>query len=163
MDKTTASLWHLRASAAPPPPLPPPAHRPSSRHVGGKNQQDCKENRYEEKQVFNHLCPSGPCPPTGISTTQDCLSAIVVVTWQAGSGGLDYYYTASMQTDSGVTSMCMSDSNECSVPGLMCGHNFTVSVTASNSVCNATAAETADLQSGDTTAACRQITTLLTQ
>lgn len=85
---------------------------------------------------------------------QDCLSAIVVVTWETGSSGLDYYYTASMQTDSGVTNMCMSDSNECSVPGLMCGHNFTVSVTASNSVCNATAAETTDLQSGDSTAGC---------
>lgn len=94
---------------------------------------------------------------------QDCLSAIVVVMWQAGSNGLDYYYTASMQTDSGVTSMCMSDSNECSVPGLMCGHNFTVSVTASNSVCNTTAAETTGLQSGDTTAGCRLIITQPTQ
>lgn len=107
--------------------------------------------------IFNQLRLSGPCPPTGISTMQDCLSAIVVVTWQAGSSGSDYY-TASMQTDSGMANVCMSDSNECSVPGLMCGHNFTVSVTASNSVCNATAAETANLQSGDT-----QMITLLTQ
>lgn len=91
---------------------------------------------------------------------QDCLSAIVVVKWQAGSSGLDSYYTASMQTDSGMANMCMSDSNECSVPGLMCGHNFTVSVTASNSVCNATAAETTDLQSGDTAAGGPLIMTL---
>lgn len=96
---------------------------------------------------------------------QDCLSAIVVVRWQAGSSGWDYYYTASMQTDSGFANVCMSDSTECSVPGLTCGHNFTVSVTASNSVCNASAAETTNLQSGDTAIDqhCLQIVTLLTQ
>lgn len=75
---------------------------------------------------------------------------------------MDDYYTASMQTDTGVTNVCMSDSNECSVPGLMCGHNFTVSVTASNSVCNTTAAETTDLQSGDTMAGCLRMITLRT-
>lgn len=117
-----------------------------------------KKGEINPNRSLINLCLSGPCPPTGISTTQDCLSAIVVVTWQAGSSGLDYYYTASMQSDTGVTSVCMSDTNECSVPGLMCGHNFTVSVTASNSVCNATAAEATDLQSGNTLAGTHTMT-----
>lgn len=89
---------------------------------------------------------------------QDCLSAIVVVTWQAGSG-LDFY-TATMQTDSGISNVCMSDSNECSVPGLTCGHNFTVSVTASNSLCNATSTETTSLQSGETVKGCQRTESL---
>lgn len=89
---------------------------------------------------------------------QDCLSAIVVVTWQAGSG-LDFY-TATMQTDSGMSNVCMSDSNECSVPGLTCGHNFTVSVTASNSLCNATSTETTSLQSGETVKGCQRTESL---
>lgn len=98
------------------------------------------------------LCLSGPCPPTGISTMQDCLSAIVMVTWQAGNGS--DYYTASMQTDSGISNMCMSDSNECSVPGLTCGHNFSVSVTASNQQCNITSSQTTSLQSGEILKGC---------
>nr|XP_046264816.1 mucin-4-like [Scatophagus argus] len=86
-----------------------------------------------------------PCPPVGISSVQDCLSAIVLVTWQ-GSNGSDYY-TANMQTDTGISNMCMSDSNKCSVPGLACGHNFSVSVTASNQQCNITSTQTSSLQS----------------
>ncbi|KAM3604918.1 uncharacterized protein V6R79_017981 [Siganus canaliculatus] len=86
-----------------------------------------------------------PCPPAGISTMQDCLSGISVVTWQASNGS--DYYTATMQTDSGISSMCMSDSNECSVPGLTCGYNFSVSVTASNQQCNVTSGQSATLQS----------------
>ncbi|KAM9349923.1 fibronectin [Symphorus nematophorus] len=86
-----------------------------------------------------------PCPPTGVSTMQDCLSGIVMVTWQASNGS--DYYTATMQTDTGISSMCMSDTNECSVPGLNCGHNFSVSVTASNQQCNITSTHTTSLQS----------------
>ncbi|XP_035526327.1 fibronectin type III domain-containing protein 7-like [Morone saxatilis] len=86
-----------------------------------------------------------PCPPAGISTMQDCLSSIVMVTWQASNGS--DYYTATMQTDSGISNLCMSDTHECSVPGLKCGQNFTVSVTASNQQCNITSTQTTSLQS----------------
>ena len=78
---------------------------------------------------------------------QDCLSSIVMVTWQP-SNGTDYY-TATMQTDSGISNVCMSDSDKCSVPGLNCGHNFSVSVTASNQQCNVTSSLTTSLQSGE--------------
>ncbi|XP_063741970.1 fibronectin type III domain-containing protein 7-like [Eleginops maclovinus] len=86
-----------------------------------------------------------PCPPAGVSTKQDCLSGIVMVIWQATNGS--DYYTATMQTDTGISTICMSDSNECSVPGLNCGHNFSVSVTASNQQCNITSSHTTSLQS----------------
>ncbi|XP_034052024.1 receptor-type tyrosine-protein phosphatase beta-like isoform X2 [Gymnodraco acuticeps] len=86
-----------------------------------------------------------PCPPAGVSTRQDCLSGIVMVMWQATNGS--DYYTATMQTDTGISPMCMSDSNECSVPGLTCGQNFSVSVTASNQQCNITSSHTTSLQS----------------
>lgn len=78
---------------------------------------------------------------------QDCLSGIVMVTWQPSNGS--DFYTATMQTDSGMSNMCMSDSNECSVPGLTCGHNFSVSVTASNQQCNITSSQTTSVQSGE--------------
>ncbi|KAK5888908.1 hypothetical protein CesoFtcFv8_014958 [Champsocephalus esox] len=86
-----------------------------------------------------------PCPPAGVSTRQDCLSGIVMVMWQATNGS--DYYTATMQTDTGISPMCMSDSNECSVPGLTCGQNFSLSVTASNQQCNITSSHTTSLQS----------------
>ncbi|XP_010791369.1 fibronectin type III domain-containing protein 7-like [Notothenia coriiceps] len=86
-----------------------------------------------------------PCPPVGVSTRQDCLSGIVMVMWQATNGS--DYYTAAMQTDTGISPMCMSDSNGCSVPGLTCGQNFSVSVTASNQQCNITSSHTTSLQS----------------
>ncbi|KAM8850864.1 fibronectin type III domain-containing protein 7-like isoform 2-T2 [Spinachia spinachia] len=86
-----------------------------------------------------------PCPLAGISTMQDCLSGIVMVTWQTSNGS--DYYTATMQTETGVSGMCMSESNECSVPSLSCGYNFSVSVTASNTQCNITSTQSTSLQS----------------
>ncbi|CAJ1072098.1 unnamed protein product%2C partial [Xyrichtys novacula] len=87
-----------------------------------------------------------PCPPEGISTMQDCLSGITMVMWQASNGSVDYYI-ATMQTDNGLSKVCMSDSNNCSVPGLPCGHNFSVSVTASSQECNVTSSQSTTLQS----------------
>ncbi|XP_018532382.1 mucin-4 isoform X2 [Lates calcarifer] len=86
-----------------------------------------------------------PCPPSGVSTMQDCLSGIVMVTWQASNGS--NYYAVTMQTDTGISQMSMSDSNQSSFPGLMCGYNFSVSVTASNQRCNTTSSHTTSLQS----------------
>lgn len=89
----------------------------------------------------------GPCKPMGVSASQDCLTSIAVVTWQPSNGS--DVYTATMQTDTGVSEMCMSDTNQCSFPGLMCGHNFSVSVTASNQQCNVTSGPATSLQSGE--------------
>lgn len=77
---------------------------------------------------------------------QDCLSAIVLVSWEASNGS--DFYTATMQTESGLSNMCMSDLNQCSVPGLICGHNFSVTVTASNQQCEINSTESTSLQSG---------------
>lgn len=76
---------------------------------------------------------------------QDCLAGIVMVTWQTSDGS--DYYTATIQTETGVSEMCMSESNECCVPGLTCGYNFSVSVTASNKQCNVTSTQSTSLQS----------------
>ncbi|XP_034469740.1 fibronectin type III domain-containing protein 7-like [Hippoglossus hippoglossus] len=52
-----------------------------------------------------------------------------------------------METDSGLSETSMSNSNQKIIPGLTCGHNFSVSVTASNQQCNTTSSETTSLQS----------------
>uniref|UniRef100_A0A8C2Z104 Fibronectin type-III domain-containing protein n=1 Tax=Cyclopterus lumpus TaxID=8103 RepID=A0A8C2Z104_CYCLU len=87
------------------------------------------------------------CPTYRGNIDGDCLSGIVMVTWQASNGS--DYYTATMQADTGISNMCMSDSNECSVPSLTCGHNFSVSVTASSKQCHIISRQTASLQSGE--------------
>ncbi|KAM6948324.1 uncharacterized protein fndc7rs1 [Aplochiton taeniatus] len=87
---------------------------------------------------------TGPCSPTAVSTSLDCLSGIAVVSWQ-DSNGTDYY-TATMVTDNGLSQTCMASSSQCSVPGLACGRNFSVSVTASNLKCNSTDSVSTRLQ-----------------
>ncbi|XP_029686708.1 fibronectin type III domain-containing protein 7-like [Takifugu rubripes] len=86
-----------------------------------------------------------PCPPVRISTRQDCLSALVEVAWEASNGS--DFYTATIQTGDGISNVCMSDSNQCSVPGLICGRNFSVTVTASNQQCKINSSESTSLQS----------------
>ncbi|XP_030607408.1 fibronectin type III domain-containing protein 7-like [Archocentrus centrarchus] len=85
-----------------------------------------------------------PCPPMGVSASQDCLTSIAMVTWQLSNGS--DFYSATMQTDAGISKKCMSDTEQCSIPGLMCGHNFSVSVTASNQQCNITSSPATSLQ-----------------
>lgn len=100
---------------------------------------------YTKKSSIS-FCLSGPCPPVRISTRQDCLSAIVEVSWEASNGS--DFYTATIQTGDGIANVCMSDSNQCSVPGLICGRNFSVTVTASNQQCKINSSESSSLQSG---------------
>ncbi|KAM4552488.1 fibronectin-like isoform 2-T2 [Odontesthes bonariensis] len=116
---------------------------------------NCGQNYSLTVTPHNHHCPGNhsasasvqtwPCAPMGISATQDCLSSIIMVTWQPSNGS--DYYTATMQTDTGISEMCMSETSACSVPALTCGHNFSVSVTASNQQCNVTSSQTTSLQS----------------
>lgn len=77
---------------------------------------------------------------------QDCVSAIVTVSWEASNGS--DLYSATLKPESGASNMCVSDSNQCSVPGLICGQNFSVTVTASNQQCEINSTETTSLKSG---------------
>jgi hypothetical protein len=61
----------------------------------------------------------------------DCLSNIAVVTW-SGSAGAEFYTAAVTDWQGGET--CMSSSEQCGMPNLDCGQNYTVTVTASVSV-----------------------------
>ncbi|XP_008280490.1 mucin-19 [Stegastes partitus] len=115
----------------------------------------CGQNYNLTVTPHNQHCPGNysasafvqtwPCPPMGVSTRQDCLSGVVMVTWQPSNGS--DYYSAIMQTNAGPTEMCMSETSQCSIPGLACGHNFSVSVTASNQQCNVTSSQTTSLLS----------------
>ncbi|XP_072296578.1 uncharacterized protein [Eucyclogobius newberryi] len=89
-----------------------------------------------------------PCPLTGVSTSNDCVSGDVTVQWLSSTGADNY--TATLTSDSGLSGNCTSQSTTCTVRGLDCGQNFTVSVTASNEECTITSTE----QISQTTAPC---------
>uniref|UniRef100_A0A8C5HBY8 Uncharacterized LOC114458429 n=2 Tax=Gouania willdenowi TaxID=441366 RepID=A0A8C5HBY8_GOUWI len=94
-------------------------------------------------QRTSTLVHTWPCSPVGISTSQDCVSGIAMVTWEPSNGS--DYYTVTMETETGWSEMCMSDNGTCSVPDLTCGQNFSVSLTASNQQCNVTSNQTSIL------------------
>uniref|UniRef100_A0A3P8XZQ8 Fibronectin type-III domain-containing protein n=2 Tax=Esox lucius TaxID=8010 RepID=A0A3P8XZQ8_ESOLU len=85
-----------------------------------------------------------PCPSTAISASLDCPSNIAKVAWEESNGTV--LYTATLQSPSGQSQTCMSNTGGCSVPRLDCGQNYTVSVTASNLQCNSTPSIGASLQ-----------------
>ncbi|XP_062337582.1 fibronectin type III domain-containing protein 7-like [Osmerus eperlanus] len=88
---------------------------------------------------------SGPCSPTNVIASLDCMSNIATVTWQDTNGA--EYYTATMTTGSNQSYPCMSPSSQCSFPDLACGLLYSVSVSASNSQCNSSTTVGASLQS----------------
>ncbi|KAM7387682.1 hypothetical protein PAMP_023904 [Pampus punctatissimus] len=89
---------------------------------------------------------SEPCPPTGISSFMNCLSNIAVVSWTGSAGGAQFY-TATVTQDNGQSQSCWSDSEQCGMPNVHCGQNYTVTVIASNEKCNSDPSEADTLQS----------------
>lgn len=78
----------------------------------------------------------------------NCLSNIAVVSW-TGSAGAEFY-TATVTQEDGQSASCWSDSQQCGMPNVLCGQNYTVTVVASNEKCNSEPSEADSLQSGKT-------------
>lgn len=78
----------------------------------------------------------------------NCLSNIAVVSW-TGSAGSEFY-TATVTQEDGQSASCWSDSQQCGMPNVLCGQNYTVTVVASNEKCNSEPSEADSLQSGKT-------------
>ncbi|RVE73628.1 hypothetical protein OJAV_G00033020 [Oryzias javanicus] len=77
---------------------------------------------------------SEPCPPTDVSSHMNCISHIAMVSW-TGSAGAEFYTTTVKPMD-GESKSCWSDSEKCSMPHVPCGQNYTVTVIASNKMCD---------------------------
>lgn len=144
-DKNTASKSHLTVGTV----LETRALQSLCRPVRTVQIHSFDQPHITEKWalIWVYVFIPGPCKPIGVSASQDCLTSIAVVTWQPSNGS--DVYTATIQTDTGVSKMCMSDTNKCSFLDLMCGQNFSVSVTASNQQCDVTSGPATSLQSGD--------------
>ncbi|KAG7513796.1 fibronectin type III domain-containing protein 7 [Solea senegalensis] len=91
------------------------------------------------------LLKSEPCPPTGISSSMNCLSNIALVSW-ISSADADFY-TATITLEDGQSKSCWSTGEPCGISNVLCGKNYTVTVVASNDECNSDPSEPTILQS----------------
>ncbi|XP_041862145.1 fibronectin-like [Melanotaenia boesemani] len=88
---------------------------------------------------------SEPCSPTAVSSLMNCIANIALVSW-TGSAGAEYY-TATVTAEDGQSKSCWSDSEQCGMPNVPCGQNYTVTVVASHQMCNSDPSEADILQS----------------
>lgn len=83
--------------------------------------------------------------PTDVNATRTCGESSIDVKWAASAGAK--YYTA-LATTSGHSSNCMSNSTSCSIPSLLCGRSYNVSVAAANENCTSHQSQAVILQTG---------------
>ncbi|XP_012990390.2 uncharacterized protein LOC105029012 isoform X2 [Esox lucius] len=105
----------------------------------------CGQEYFLSVQAVDSMCTSAPsqpatiwtepCAPASVSSAMDCLSNIAVVKWLAAKGGAQYY-TATAEHESGLLETCLSSTFNCSTPTLLCGQNYSITVTASNEQCH---------------------------
>lgn len=90
---------------------------------------------------------SEPCQPTGVSSFMNCIANIAVVSWNGSAGAM--FYIASVTQGDGQSESCWSDFEQCGVPNIRCGQNYTVTVTASNNQCNSDPSKANTMKSGN--------------
>lgn len=91
---------------------------------------------------------SVPCEARLIKAAVDCYGQVAVVTWYPSGGATSYIVTAA--TASGVNVTCeANDTAHCDLEGLLCGHSYSVSVTATGQTCSSVAHMTEPLVTGE--------------
>ncbi|XP_067369826.1 mucin-3B [Channa argus] len=115
----------------------------------------CGQDYFLSVQAVDSVCTSlpsqpskltsQPCLPTRISSFVSCLSNIAVVSWTGSAGAL--FYTATVTQGDGQSKSCWSDNEQCGMPNINCGQNYSVTVIASNKQCDSDPSKGNTLQS----------------
>uniref|UniRef100_A0A3B3HPR2 Fibronectin type-III domain-containing protein n=2 Tax=Oryzias latipes TaxID=8090 RepID=A0A3B3HPR2_ORYLA len=79
---------------------------------------------------------AAPCMPEQVEARVDCKSGGVMVSWEPSKGALSY--TTVAQGSAGYNSTCSNTETTCLLDDLLCGLNYTITVIASDDVCNST-------------------------
>ncbi|XP_066508134.1 fibronectin type III domain-containing protein 7-like [Hoplias malabaricus] len=87
---------------------------------------------------------TAPCAPQNVSATVNCSSNSATVLWQSSQGATYYFVTAT--SSNGQTTNCTSTSTSCSLPPLVCGQNYTITVMAKDSNCTSASSTPVHLQ-----------------
>lgn len=77
----------------------------------------------------------------------DCYTLIAMVEWYPSDGALRYEVVAT--TASGHKVTCESSTANCELEGMLCGHNYSVSVRAIGETCSSTTHMTGQLFTGN--------------
>ncbi|KAK6484735.1 hypothetical protein HHUSO_G12572 [Huso huso] len=76
---------------------------------------------------------SVPCIPQYVDAHVDCETGIVSVSWEDSQGAVSY--TATAQGSGGYSSSCNTTDTTCELSDLLCGHGYSLSVTAADDTC----------------------------
>ncbi|XP_029474400.1 uncharacterized protein LOC115100214 [Rhinatrema bivittatum] len=82
-----------------------------------------------------------PCIPQSVEAYFDCGRGVVDVSWESTSSEL--VYTATAQGNIGYPKSCTTSNATCEISDLLCGHTYTVTVTAEDFICTSTESTTA--------------------
>ncbi|XP_066528003.1 fibronectin-like [Hoplias malabaricus] len=75
-----------------------------------------------------------PCVPNMVSTHMDCQKSTGLVSWEPEEGGVSYLVEAIAVR--GQPIQCHSTNTSCSLPNLLCGQTYNLTVTAQDSHCS---------------------------
>ncbi|XP_059196342.1 uncharacterized protein LOC131977156 [Centropristis striata] len=75
-----------------------------------------------------------PCVPQQVEARVICESGVVAVSWESSKGASSY--TTVAQGNGGYMSECNSNETTCLFDDLLCGHNYSITVSASDGTCS---------------------------
>ncbi|XP_016331309.1 uncharacterized protein LOC107680061 [Sinocyclocheilus anshuiensis] len=89
---------------------------------------------------------SAPCMPRNIRALIDCQSGVAILSWQSGTGAMQY--TATAVSGSGHVLSCENNETNCELTGLACGESYNITVLAEGQTCSSTATMSGHLNTG---------------
>ncbi|XP_077060714.1 uncharacterized protein fndc7b [Siphateles boraxobius] len=89
---------------------------------------------------------SAPCIPRDIRALIDCQSGMAILSWQPGTGAVQYMTTA--VSESGHVLTCESNNTNCELTGLACGESYNITVLAEGPNCSSVATMRGQLKTG---------------
>jgi len=85
--------------------------------------------------------------PREIRALIDCQSGTATLSWQPGTGAMQYMSTA--VGESGHELTCESNNTNCELTGLACGESYNVTVLAEGQTCSSVATMREQLKTGE--------------
>ncbi|KAJ1170951.1 hypothetical protein NDU88_002822 [Pleurodeles waltl] len=85
-----------------------------------------------------------PCPPDNVFAVSSCETGLVTITWQPSDGAVSY--NAIAKDLDGNTGSCNTTDTSCTIPNLLCGHTYFVTVTGLDENCQGQESSPYELQ-----------------
>lgn len=96
---------------------------------------------------MSFVCISAPCMPRDIRALIDCQSGTATLSWQPGTGAMQYMTTA--VGESGHVLTCESNNTNCELTGLACAESYNITVSAEGQTCSSVATMMGQLKTGE--------------